>query len=240
MINIASSRRHVFGSAATVLLLAAFGSSAAFAGTAGDVPKLTNDGPPGRFETLPATGAPSTKKTAPATAPIVDPANPQHAAADAYYRCRLTTSEIKPYRVPIATRWWFSGPAKGDVNFCVQVGLGDWSAADSAPLTAIRISTEKPNGSFSALATSPVSLGGPLTASGKWPNKQWANDMKAAEVCSSTPIKQAELETLRLTLADRMPSNGGGSCTLYFGNVPRPPVSSGSPVGQPLTPPSKQ
>lgn len=48
--------------------------------------------------------------------------------------------------------------------------------------------------------------------------------MTAGELCSTAPVKRSELETLHLTLTNRLVSAGGGSCVLPIGPNPRPPL----------------
>lgn len=142
--------------------------------TVGDTPKLSQDGPGGRFGQLP-TGEPLAKTISSANASErrIGRPMPIDASYDALYNCKLTDQNSIDYRVPIATRWWFSGPQKADTTFCVVVGLGAATNATTSALTSVQISRKKTDGSFVPvyMKLPSVSLGGALDATNAWGNK---------------------------------------------------------------------
>ena len=184
----------------------------------GDSPKLSDDGG-GIINVLPSTGD-STKRVA------ARPGIPVQ-TYDTYYGCNLLNDNKKSYRVPIATRWWFSGPAKGDVSYCVKTGLGGATNALGSVVTNVQLTRINGPGSYSSVPSSTPSaaLGGNLVISTLWPNKNWDMDMVATkELCNATSVKQADLASVRLKLAN-LTETAGGTCLVPFGPNPRPPVA---------------
>ena len=197
--------------------------------TVGDTPKLTQDGPGGLVLSGP-TGDPLAKTTSSANASErrIGRPMPVNTGYDAIYNCKLTDQNSIEYRIPIATRWWFSGPQKTDTSVCVVVGLGSATNATTSAPTSVQISRKKNDGSFVVvpMKSPSVSLGGALTATSAWSNKTWGTDMTAGELCSSAPVTRSEHKALHLTLTNRLVSAGGGSCVLPIGSNPRPPLEA--------------
>lgn len=212
----------------TMWITATAFAGAATADTAGDSPKLSDDPPgipgggggAGGASAAPKAGTANAANIAKKQANLDFYASSTH---DEYNRCNLTELAYPgQHRVPIATRWWYSGlQANQMVNACVRVAL----RSATSTVGNYSVSVLSPAGSGVSMVPSSAAFGGNLPPSPHWTGNTWPlGKYFSPEICTSAPINKSVVSTpsqLRLVLLKGNAQKG--SCEIFFGSNPRTP-----------------